>query len=216
MNVIRKWLTAIRLGSIRIDHTEGTMAIPTVQNEDLSDEEQFRREHGYSKARVPLPWSEDISKHNAEVDAEYNAEIGRRKVLMLAGEYKPRWVLYGLDVLPDPTNPDHVDWHLEMSMDPGRRVNVTKDVGVPMQPMVSDDEMAQRRAVGRLRRGLSVLDPTNPAKVPATVRALIGSRYKVLEECHWNETLADQVEAAACKTFGVASVDAPLPSGVSQ
>lgn len=216
MNVIRKWLTAIRLGSLRIDHTEGTMAIPTVQHEELSDEEKFRREHGYSKARVPLPWSEDIARHNAEVDAEYNAEIERRKVAMRAGEYKPRWVLYDLDVLPDPRNPDHVDWHLEMSMDPGRRVNVTKDAGVPMQPMVSDDEMASRRAVKRLDLGLKKWDEASGTLVPKTVREIIGSRHSILEACHWNEQMADQVEATACETFGVASVDEPLPSGVSQ
>lgn len=198
-----------------------TTALPTEQQQEKSAEQKFKEARGFSMATAPLPWSEDIAAHNKAIDVEYDEEIARRKVAFLAGEYKPRFLNLSDDVMSDdrleaiverhekPT-PDEIDWRLEMTLAPGRRVNVTTDVGVPMQPVLSDVQYHEARMAGALGREVKAMEQGTTTGM-RTPRDIIGSRASIVEACRGDERMADQVEASARQMFNVEDLDTPLP-----
>lgn len=207
----------------------GTMSAPTAQHEQKTVEQKFREEHGYSMAGEADAWSEDISQHNAEVQAEYDAEVERRKAAMLAGTYQPRYAtsdyMHRMELRGDerpPLTPDDIDWHLEMATRPGARADVTTEPGVQMQPDANATTYAQAEEVRHMRQTVASLENQNASRkladeakdviggmVPTNIRLLIGTRAKILAAVGGNERLADQVEDKARDTFGTDDLDAP-------
>ncbi len=196
-----------------------TGALPgTEQRAEETSAQKFKREHGYSEATTPMPWGEDISKHNAEVDKEYREEVKRRRFAYLCGEYRPQFIDTS-DMTPERIEDlrhgaipgvDEINWHLEMTARPGARVDVTEDVGVPVQPVLSDIEHFEARMAGSLGREVAAIER---GKAPGfkTARDFIGSRASILAAVGGNDAMADQVEANARQMFGVEDLDAPLP-----
>jgi hypothetical protein len=180
---------------------EGTLAAPTGQHYQENAEARFYREHGYARATAPLPWGEDITAHNGEVEREYREEVARRQAAYEIGAYVPRYFCESLDT---PGVFDRVNWDLEMSLLPGRRVNLTDSPGVPMQPVLTSAEHRQAREVGHLGRVVSGLERQR------TIRDEIGSREDILAFVGGNADIADQVEDKARELFGVEDLDAPL------
>lgn len=222
-----KWLERLKLRwALRGSTTSpmSTGALPgTEQRAEETAAQKFKREHGFSEATTPMPWSEDISKHNAAIDKEYREEVERRRFAYLCGEYKPQFVDTS-DMTPDRIEDlrngatpgiDEINWHLEMTLSPGRRVNVTADIGVPVQPVLSDIEHFEARMAGSLGREVAAIER---GKAPAfkTARDFIGSRESILAAVGDNEAVADQVEANARKMFGVEDLDAPLPENQAE
>ena len=169
-----------------------TIPAPTAQHYQMTAAERWRRDHGYSQATTPAPWTEDIQKHNQTVAAEYHAEIVRRKKAFELGEYLPRFFM---DSDVNPGVYDEVNWDLEMSLLPGRRVDVTKAVGVPMQPPLSEAEYEQGREIGNLARAVAATE-TDP------ITRYVGTREEVLRACNGDEARADSVFAKARELFG--------------
>lgn len=282
----RSWWQRLKQRMAGSMHPVGTLAAPMGQHLEETADQKWQRAHGFSAARAPLPWGEDITKHNVAVDQEYQEEIAARKAALLAGQYTPRflkssayqdekvlndtapigtyrvlrdghfvrdtsehydafqdeythgpWVLYGtvtthavaesargLEMAPvdrpdglsviyayglDVLKPEEVDWDLELSVSPGRRTNVTTDPGVPHQPMLTQQEYDEVKALS------AMLATVRAAEIEAkTPRAIIGSRQTILDACGGDEQVADQVEASARKHFGVADLDALFPAKV--
>lgn len=177
-------------------------------------EEAFRKTHGYSMARLPLPATADISKHNAEVQKEYDAEVERRKTAYYANPqtYRPRYFngdpMYNivLDAYQGVPN-----WDLEMTLRRGARVDVTAGIGVDVQPSLSPQEFTEARLAGNLGAEVALLEDgiKRPVKTP---RQFVGTRAQMLLACNGDETLCDQLEAKVCATFGVTSLDDAIPS----
>jgi len=99
---------------------------------------------------------------------------------------------------------DEVDWHLEMTLEPGRRVNVTKDAGAPMLDLPTQSAMEQAAE----RRELAARVAEVEAQVRGrTVRSILGSRAQTLAACRGDESMADEIEARAMRAYGVTSLD---------
>lgn len=109
--------------------------------------------------------TEDIALHNKALEDEYAAEIEARKVGMRAGLYRPRFCLSQRrndatgelerwDFEKHHNDPEWVNWDLEMSMEPGRRLDVTKGSGLPSEapPPVPSQEQIAREKEARLLR----------------------------------------------------------------
>lgn len=173
-------------------------------------EEAFRKTHGYSQATAPLPATADISKHNAEVQREYDAEVERRKLAYEAGEYKPRFYMDAWNVFYDRFVPV-VNWDLEMTLRPGARVDVTKDIGVPIQPPLSLQQETEARIAGNLGREVALLEKGVDRPV-RTLRELTGTREEMLKACNGNVELCDELETMLRETFKVKSLDDPIPA----
>lgn len=233
-NLKLRWATRSSAGQ------PGTLGVPLEQHEQLSDREKWRREHGYSAAFSPDEWSEDIARHNAEVEKEYQQEVETRRAAYMAGTYKPRFLMTGSFVydavlagvaLAEFTPAEIVgciDWDLELSADPGRRINVTKDTGKPLIPVLSDSDVSLQKQIDRYAGAMakmahlqaggpslyqSARDSNHKIVVPPrrTVRDLIGSRESILLAVGNNREMADQVERHALNMFGVKSLDEPVP-----
>lgn len=194
------------------NHPLTTGSLPgTEQHAEETSAQKFKRERGFSEATDPLPWSEDISQHNKAVAEEYNAEIALRKLAYAEGRYQPRmfcevWHPEMGEYVPE------VNWDLEMTLMPGRRVDVTKSPGVPMQPALTVSELTEARIAGNLAREVTALEQ-GTKQDPKTPREFIGSRQTILANVGGDEAIADQVEESARKAFGVEDLDAPLAGG---
>lgn len=101
---------------------------------------------------------------------------------------------------------EEVNWHMELAMEPGRRVDVTKGTGQPFLQPVTPEALAQANEIRTLKAKVTEREALGREM---TARDLIGSRESVLAACGGNEALADQVEANAMRTFGVTSLDEP-------
>jgi hypothetical protein len=99
-----------------------------------------------------------------------------------------------------------VNWHMELTLEPGRRVDVTKGTGQPFLQPVTPEALAQANEIRTLKAKVTEREALGREM---TARDLIGSRESVLAACGGNEALADQVEANAMRTFGVTSLDEP-------
>ncbi len=199
-----------------------TMAIPTAQHEMLSEDEKWKREHGFSAATSPMADTAETAAHNRAIDEEYQEEIDRRKALMEAGEYTPRFATLrpGHEIPEDlvgngPTivswmlaNPGAVDvnWHLELTLEPGRRADVTKDIGKDVLPMPTAEDLAQVAEITRQRRKVEAIEAERafaPFKTDEPVdrddlmTGLGLTQADILEACGGNEALAAQVAAKA-------------------
>lgn len=107
---------------------------------------------------------------------------------------------------PSLANYEEVNWHLELTMEPGRRVDVTTGTGQPFLQPVTPEAIAQANEIRTLKAKVTEREALGREM---TARDLIGSRESVLAACGGNEALADQVEANAMRTFGVTSLDEP-------
>jgi hypothetical protein len=170
----------------------------TEQHRQQTAAERFHQEHGYSQATAPAEWTEDIAKHNQEVRDEYRAEVQRRQDAYLAGEYLPRFFFPRTDPVSLRQVTTDVNWDLEMTLLPGRRVDVTKETGVPIQPPLSEADYETASQIGRLGREVTAAE-TDP------VRKYLGSREDVLAACGGDAGETDKVEAKARALFGVPS-----------
>jgi hypothetical protein len=209
----RFWRLRMRWAFRRSNSVVGTASLPANElHEDDTQEEAFRRSHGYARARVPMPQTDEQQAHNRALDEEYAAEIAHRKNLLQAGEYKARFYTTVFQPTAEELlNPDCVNWDMELTMEPGRRRDVTKETGIPLQPVITPDQVAERRAVDQMIAGL---DRMQAGEQVITVRDLVGSRQHILDACHGNEAMADQVEQKARDTFGVTDLDLPLSQAV--
>lgn len=198
-----------------------TTAIPTAQHEMLSEDEKWKREHGFSAATSPMADTAETEAHNRAIDEEYQEEIERRKALMEAGEYMPRFATLrpGHEIPEDLVgngpaivawmlaNPGAVDvnWHLELTLEPGRRADVTKDIGKPVLQMPTAEDLAQVDELNRQRRKLEALEA---ARALAPFRSDEPTRDDVLHglglnpddilaACGGDEALAAQVQQKA-------------------
>lgn len=179
----------------------GTPAIPMGQHEELTEAEKFKREHGFAAATEPDVWSPEIAAHNRAIDEEYAAEIERRKALLAAGQYTPRF--YMVDFADDgtPIVSTEVNWHLELSMEPGRRTNLTNEPGQVL-PLVSAADISAAIEADSLERKVVALEaakalsPAELADSPALLRSLVSDRAAILAACRGSEAMADQLEAA--------------------
>jgi hypothetical protein len=213
---MREWLQQLRL-RWRFRQTlpaEGTAALPTptVQHEDGARD--------YAHAIAPLPQTDEQQAHNAAIEAEYQAEIDLRRGLMRRGLYKARFYnmappahdLPGGGTTGDWLNdPDRVNWDLELTLDAGRRLNLTTDPGTVPQPLVTREEVAERQATTRVIERLDRVEAGRLAAV--TARDLIGTRAQILAACYGNAAMADLVEAKARDVLGVEDLDAPVGDG---
>ena len=196
-----------------------TTAIPTQQHEMLTDAEKFKRDHGYSASTAPMPATPEIEAHNAAVEQEYRDEIDRRKAAFERGEYTPRFMMVrpgheapmflddqGIQdwILRNPGLID-VNWDLEMSQGPGRRVDVTEDIGKPVLPMPTADDLAQVNEVNRQRRRVEAIEAEvalGPLRISApdqqaAAKALGLTFAEILDGCGGNVALAHQVAKKA-------------------
>lgn len=173
--------------------TRGEVTRPrTEQRRELTDAEKWQQEHGFSAAVTPMPATADISKHNAVIDREYRDEIERRQALMRHGAYRPRFALATYDPFGALTV-DQVDWDLEMTADPLRRLDLTHETAT-QQPMPDEVDLATAREIGTLAREVAALERDD---VLAGVRLITGSREELLKAVGGDEALADQLEAKA-------------------
>lgn len=151
-----------------------TTAIPTAQHEMLSEDEKWKREHGFSAATSPMADTAETAAHNRAIDEEYQAEIDHRKELFDKGEYLPRFITVreGHEMPPEllgnapaiiawmqahPMACD-INWHLELTLEPGRRADVTKDIGKPVLPMPTAEDLAQVDELNRQRRKVEAIE----------------------------------------------------------
>lgn len=205
------WWTRLKLrlrGSIATEGT-ATLPAPTGQHYEETEREKWAREHGFSAAFDPMPFSEDIAQHNAAVDREYAEEVERRKEGYTAGTYRPTVLVLTSDVPPErvqqivmgqrPTA-DEINWHLDMSADPGRRTNVTtleRPAPPPREVLEAAREAGRLAAEVRLeehRQGIT-------AERPAILNRVVGSREDVLKRVGGNEAMADAVETYVLETM---------------
>ncbi len=201
-----KWWAFIQRWKYRPHGTAGAQTPPMVEEQRVKE---------YSAAVTPAPWTEDITKHNANVSKDYAEEVERRKAAMLAGEYHPRFYL---DFDGAPTNgplapgilrdPEAVSWALEMSMRPGARVDVTNDYEKRFR-LLTPLEIADIKYETMARKAVD----SAANLIPIVPRAIVGSREDILKACGGDEALADQVEQKAREFLGVRDLDAPLPTG---
>ena len=99
---------------------------------------------------------------------------------------------------------EEVNWHMEMTLLPGRRTDVTKGTGQPFLQPVTPEAIAQANEIRTLRSKVTEREALGRER---TVRDIIGSRESVLDACGGNESMADAVEANAKRSFGVDSLD---------
>lgn len=202
MNILNRLRLKWRLRGIATTPIN-TMAIPIGQHEQLTADQKWAQEHGFSAATTPDVATPEIAAHNLFIDREYDAEIERRKALMAEGAYTPRFFLVDYQDDGSCVVSKDVNWHLELTLDPGRRANVTRDTGRPVILTLSPDEQRQQREIDRLKGKVQAVESAKdmePAELlahPALVRALVGDRATVLAACGGNEAMADQVEAKA-------------------
>lgn len=175
----------------------------------------FRREHGYSEATTPMEATAEIAAHNAEIDAEYSGEIARRQRLYEQGLYHPRF--FETLVHTDPVTleqtievTDRVQWHLELTMGDGRRLDVTKDTGVPQQAGGDSVEMAGE--VSRYATQVAYLEGAKRPE-PKILSDVVGTWDAILDACGGNADTAMQVVKSATAAFGVEGLDSELPKG---
>lgn len=197
----------------------GTIAAPTAIHYEKTAEEKYKEEHGFSMASTPMPWSDDISAHNAGIEKAYQEAVEELKLQFLAGEYRPRFLASFTNELQAwlVTNPgktfadappemqvDCIAWDLEMTADRGARADVTKDVGVEMLPEPTLEDIQVARESGHLSR---LIAATKEGR-KMTYREAFGlSREEILAQARGDQAVADQVEDMARKTFGVESLD---------
>lgn len=226
-NRLRRILNRWRFGRMSVTGTSA-LPIPTEQQAVLTDEDKFKRDHGFSAATTPAPWTEDIARHNAQADRDYAAAVQELKDGYLAGTYRPRFLMFedladervGAIMAGDKPTVDEVNWHLEMTLQRGARENVTKIQ--PLWPVLTDADAADAREAGNLARvvaglerqqGLHTLDTRMQAARLSPIRQAIGTREQILQQCGGNTALADAVERKAREEFGVEDLDA-VPESV--
>ena len=147
--------------------------------------EQQRSARGYSAAIPAAGWTEDITKRNAEIEADYAAEVARRTALFERGEYIPRYGSVQADMYFD--------------MRARHAVNVT---GLqPREQPLTKEEFRDARTISGLTSEIqaienSTLDRT--VKIPARP-----SKQEVLDAAGGNQERAAQVEARLDELFGV-------------
>ena len=98
-----------------------------------------------------------------------------------------------------------VNWDLEMSQGPGRRVDVTEDIGKPVLPMPTADDLAQVNEVNRQRRRVEAIEAEvalGPLRISApdqqaAAKALGLTFAEILDGCGGNVALAHQVAKKA-------------------
>lgn len=166
----------------------------------------FRRAHGYSEATDPMEATVEIAAHNKLIDDEYTAEIERRKALHAEGKYTPRYYVMEqrYDALRAEWVPEltgEVNWHMEIAMLEGRRVNVTDGVGEQQQAPLGDAEAME---LSRMRNKVAYLE--GGAAAPQTLADIIGTWDVILDQCGGSEDIANQVVKNACLAFGVSSL----------
>lgn len=187
----------------------------------LSEDEKWKREHGFSAATSQMADTAETAAHNRAVDEEYQAEIDYRKALFDKDEYLPRFITVreGHELPADllgnapaiiawmqahPMACD-INWHLELTLEPGRRADVTKDIGKPVLPMPTAEDLAQVDELNRQRRKVEAIEAQRAFAPFATdeptredvVYSLGLSPEEILSACNGNEALAAQVAAKA-------------------
>lgn len=219
----RSWWQRMKARMSGSMHPVGTIAAPMGQHYEMTAEQKYKAEHGFSAATTPAPWSDDIRAHNKEIDREYAEEIEYRKKAFLEGKYQPRfiqvpgfeasteaWAHYEAVVQKrEPILADDINWDLEMSMDHSRRVDITNDDSIK-QPSLTVTEAFEARLAGNMGREVANLE-RGGSPVAQSPRDVIGSRARILAECGGSEELADQVEQKAREFFEVEDLDAPMP-----
>lgn len=197
----------------------GTLAVPVGQHKMLTDEEKWKREHGFSAATAPLPATAEIAAHNMEIDQEYYAEIDRRKALFEAGEYRPRFMCVrpGHEVPPGLVghanevaawvlaNPGAVDinWDLEMTLDAGRRHDVTSESGKPVLPMPTSEDVRQVAELREAQDAVSRAEAANIARdlgglTPSVVMRRLGLTDEAIRAaCGDDDVLFAKLKARA-------------------
>lgn len=196
--MIRQLLNKLRLRRALTPST--TAGIPMQSHEqhaELTDDQKWEKAHGFSVARAPMPWTDEQTAHNLAVDTHYDEQILERQAAYLNGTYQPRFIITDPNIFAEAMSarergvmvPIHcINWHLEMSMRPEARVNVTHE-SEKQQASLTPEELAQAREAGRLGREVAGLeqrelkrlilrpedDPGTPAQ-QAFDRALKGVR----------------------------------------
>ncbi len=114
-------------------------------------------------------------------------------------------------------SPENVNWDLELTMEPGRRLDVTTSTGVPQNaPAPSAQEIADDLEARRLRVAIDRIEDMDVRLVLGpTVADMVGNRETIIEACGGNEAEADKVIAKALEMFGAKSLDdaAKMPQG---
>jgi len=199
------WLERLRLRFGGAITPSGTLAVPMAQHYEASERDKWKAEHGYSAAFDPMPWSEDIAKHNAEVTREYDEEVARRMAAYDAGEYQPKVMVLKSGqltaarleaIMQNHERPRAVelDWHMDMTAAPGRRRDVTHEQPAPLPPA---EVLAAAREAGRLVHQIALEEYRQNRQRedrPAILDRLIGTRDQVLASCDGDADKADQVE----------------------
>ncbi len=140
--------------------------------------EQQSMNRAYSPALPAAEWTEDITRHNAQIAADYDAELARRTALLERGEYVPRF--------GSPEN----DLAFEM-----RTVNVTGQA--VLQPSLTPAAHREARTVAGLREEVAAIERSQPRTVPARP-----SRQEVLDACGGDPVRAAQLQARVDDLFG--------------
>lgn len=227
MTWYRRLLARLKIGTL---HASGTMAFPAPegQHEELTADAKWKREHGFSAATAPDEWTEDIARHNKAVNVAYRASVAHMQQDYVSGLYRPRFLLGEEQESGDGGIPparyaellagaaprvDEINWDLEMTLQAGARVDVTKSTGVPVLPMPTAEDLAVAESSRRLMTEVQRMEAGDGPR-GGSVRSLIGTRKEILAFCGGDEAQADAVEEHARKLFDVADLNDPIPSRV--
>ena len=197
-----------------------TTAIPTEQREQLTADQKWAQEHGFSAAFPSMPDTVETAAHNKAIDDEYRDEVKLRKDAWISGEYQPRFFVVesdnycrlkpsDIESLRLSASVDSVNWDLEMSMLPGRRTDVTHERAKQLET-VTPDHVAGQMAIDAAGRSLTDAE-LGRRETPRTVRDLVGSRATILRLVGGDAEKADAIERKALELLGAESMDAPIP-----
>lgn len=182
-----------KLGSLA-RRFKGSIAEPT-RREPLTPAaivEQQRVTRAPAAAMPAAAWTDDITRHNAEIAVEYAAEIARRILLFEKGEYTPRFGK--IDKETGQFVPD-IGYDVQFEM---KRDNVTGLA--PALPALSTLEFKQAATVSDLTSEIQVIErgqQDRTVTMPARP-----SKREVLDRVGGDESKAAQVEQRLDELFG--------------